>query len=383
MRLLTSLIVLPLVASLTYSAEKIQLVSDREHRNRLALIPSSTDKRLDKIKADERLIFYDKDTTPPVFQHWEPATLNSGGVNAFGLVSTKINISANPSEPFGNANREFPWVATVGIREDQPVRHFVIMPAPARLEWVTQRRDMRYDETYLKWTYAPGTVFGEIICVIHPINGAFYATEIRLRTKGEKGWTATAYRPFPTKDDLLAVLDEPGVPAADRAILKAALASPTQKVTRMKNRHRNRGKDVVLFDATGTWEYLPEISPAATAVLLDRPFSNALGSEWRRTDPPTHAPTTSSAFHIVPRDYNAACVEVSTTSCNRCHETALRPAEDVETFRDWYGRVRGSDTIFSFHPFDPVVASRPNTTDRRAIFHKLFLDRNLFVFAQQ
>jgi hypothetical protein len=30
---------------------------------------------------------------------------------------------------------------------------------------------------------------------------------------------------------------------------------------------------------------------------------------------------------------------------------------DFDYFRDWYGRIRGSDGIFSFHPFEPWSVS--------------------------
>jgi hypothetical protein len=35
----------------------------------------------------------------------------------------------------------------------------------------------------------------------------------------------------------------------------------------------------------------------------------------------------------------------------RCHETVNHNVQEFEPGRDWYGRIRGSDGIFSFHPF--------------------------------
>ena len=50
-------------------------------------------------------------------------------------------------------------------------------------------------------------------------------------------------------------------------------------------------------------------------------------------------------------------VEVDRTSCMRCHETVNQPVANFQAGRDWYGRIRGSDGIFSFHPFDPGCIS--------------------------
>ncbi len=35
----------------------------------------------------------------------------------------------------------------------------------------------------------------------------------------------------------------------------------------------------------------------------------------------------------------------------RCHSTTNQSVRTFDARRDWYGRIRGSDGIFSFHPF--------------------------------
>ena len=37
----------------------------------------------------------------------------------------------------------------------------------------------------------------------------------------------------------------------------------------------------------------------------------------------------------------------------RCHNTTNESVRNFDAGRDWYGRIRGSDGIFSFHPFAP------------------------------
>jgi hypothetical protein len=41
-----------------------------------------------------------------------------------------------------------------------------------------------------------------------------------------------------------------------------------------------------------------------------------------------------------------------------CHDDTLKPARSFDAPRGWYGRVRGSDGIFSFHPIEPSSISR-------------------------
>ena len=88
-------------------------------------------------------------------------------------------------------------------------------------------------------------------------------------------------------------------------------------------------------------------------LLSETVFRSVAGEEWRQSPKgvKTYAPTTSTAFNIVPANYDAGFVEVSSTSCMRCHETTAKPVSDFNPSRDWYGHIRGSDGILSFHPF--------------------------------
>src|SRR5262249_30480471 len=86
---------------------------------------------------------------------------------------------------------------------------------------------------------------------------------------------------------------------------------------------------------------------------------SALGQEWDKSKgtEAINAPTTRASFHVVPKDYEGTYVEVSSKSCMRCHDSVQKHTDDFQPFRDWYGRVRGSDNIFSFHIFDPASIS--------------------------
>jgi hypothetical protein len=99
-------------------------------------------------------------------------------------------------------------------------------------------------------------------------------------------------------------------------------------------------------------------------LLTETVFKSALGSSWYTDRKQVHtvAPTTDAAFHIVPARYDAGFIEVDQVSCMRCHDTVNRHVNDFNFGRDWYGRVRGSDGIFSIHPFDPGCISYNGTS---------------------
>ena len=94
-------------------------------------------------------------------------------------------------------------------------------------------------------------------------------------------------------------------------------------------------------------------------LLLSTTFRSAHGKVWRTgmDGATTAAPTTLASFHVVPKYYDAGFVEVDQVSCMRCHSTVNKSVDNFNAGRDWYGKVRGSDGIFSFHPFDPTSIS--------------------------
>ena len=88
-------------------------------------------------------------------------------------------------------------------------------------------------------------------------------------------------------------------------------------------------------------------------LLTEKTFKSALGKIWRIDDHgvETCAPTTNASFHIVLAAYDGGFIDVDRVSCMRCHETVNHHVDRFNFGRDWYGRIRGSDGIFSFHPF--------------------------------
>ena len=148
-----------------------------------------------------------------------------------------------------------------------------------------------------------------------------------------------------------------------------AAASPQkEEAYRISNNH-----SLVTFDSTALVTTLPAIDDDLVHKLLDTPFTSALGQAWKQRADGTeaHAPTTDADFQIVPKNYKGGFVAVSSTSCMQCHDSTLKHARDFAPFRDWYGRVRGSDNIFSFHIFEPGSISYSGFSSEPRMRHEL------------
>jgi hypothetical protein len=271
--------------------------------------------------------------------------------------SPSYNISAVRSEPIGNANREFPWGSPAGLHRSSnfKVFRFLDLPKGKAIVWWRERLSGDGGHGTFVWQYPAGTTFGEILLVTDP-EGYDWTFELRTRTRTDKGWNMNAFRPFTTQAELAARVKElvPNWRERPELVKLVKGEDEAEEVSRLVNEH-----DRVSFDATALVTHLPAIDTKLVRKLLATPFKSALGQEWKKGRDGTYAfaPTTDAEFHIVPKNYHGGFVEVSSKSCMRCHDSTLMHARDFQAFRDWYGRVRGSDNIFSFHIFDPSSIS--------------------------
>ncbi len=306
-----------------------RLISKEKHEILSSHIPDSKDGTLQNIRNDKRLIIFTEKEMPKAYQDW-----NAGALH--GIHSPSYNISAaKPQEKFGNPNVEFPWGNPAGT-EDVPDENFssfkfLLLPQgeSIRLYKKTLSGDSR--PAYI-WDYPKGTIFGEVLQ--HYYNENYFTFEVRLRKKDDNEWKASAYRPFATLKDFANFCKSHGHELYYRD-------------KRVYQSHQ-------IFKGDVTTTSLESVPESIVKKALDQKFVNVLGQEWSGE---AHAPTTDEKFHIIPKNYKAATIAVSSNSCIRCHESTLKHASDFEPFRDWYGRVRGSDGIFSFHPFDPSCIS--------------------------
>lgn len=318
-----------------------QLMAPQKAAELRAYFPKVDDKATQAVLDDPALLLYTDAEIEPAYQQ------NDGALP--GLHAVSYNISADQSEPFGNGNLEFPWGTPAGLHKSRhSVFRFLLLPVVrgVRLPVVWFRKLLRGDDhRSVCWVYPVGTVVGEVLIQTGP-DGKGYVFEVRTRTRERGAWAVDVFRQFPTPEALADRLKELGYQQP------VSFGKPTLRT--LADQHPKQS-----FKSVALVEELPHLPPDVVAQLLTTtPFKSALGTAWRETDKHVAAaPTTSDAFNIVPVGYQAGFVPVDSNSCMRCHESTLKHVRDFQPNRDWYGRIRGSDGIFSFHPFAPQSIS--------------------------
>lgn len=335
-----------------------RLMSEMKNARLRSYLPRVADPEVARLLRDPRLILYTEKEMPPAYQDWDGALQ--------GVHSPSYNISANGSEPFGNGNREFPWSTPAGTHRCESVStfRFIWLPRddedrPLPVVWYRKRFPGDNAEGYA-WVFPVGTVFGEVLRMRGP-DGKDYTFELRLRIREYGEWAVDVLRPFPTAREL-AIAVKQHRPAWRQNEQLAKFVSHLEEPVEMQElKLKARHPAKVAFQESMGIDSLPATGDDGliAELLTQTPFRSSLGEVWRKTSDgvQTCAPTTDAAFHIVPAKYDAGFIEADRLSCMRCHETVGEHVRNFEPFRDWYGRIRGSDAIFSFHPFCPTCVS--------------------------
>lgn len=312
-------------------------------------IPDSENGALQRLRDDPRTIFYDESVIPRAYQNW----VDDQGVN--GIHSAWYNISvgaANGTEPFGNANREFPWGGPAGTTPGDNSRTFKGMRLPDG-ESIRIRNEPTppNNGTAYRWEFPKGTIFLEVIQVRNPRSNTYHTFQIRTRTRqaGNEGWSVNEYRPFVSENDLIAKIEQ----INNRSGKLNNLLAHLQSSRSLQRLNIKSPQAVVTIDRTGLADVLPPIEDSDVITLLSGTYKSSLNSEWKtRGDDTAYSPTTQADFHVVPTGYQGYFHPVSATACVTCHESVFKHVNDLDRpSRDWYGRVRGNDGIFSWHPF--------------------------------
>ncbi len=339
-------------------AATARLMSAKKEARLRARLPQIDDPEVTRLLADKRLMLYTEAEMPRAYQFWD-------GVHP-GVHSAYYNISAGAGEPFGNANREFPWGHPAGTQKAQGVTSFRFLWLPRdekgkTLPVVWYRKPLPGDgRSGYAWIFPAGAVLGEVLSLKSPA-GNEYVFEVRIRRRELDDWAVDVFRPFPTASDLATRIRELRPDWANREKLVALcnhLEEPRKLPVHLV-RDRQPGRRT--FKQEMGVDTLPAVgdNELVAELLTTTPFRSAISTAWRVAADNTHtcAPTTKAAFHIVPAGYSAGHIEVEQASCRRCHNTVNHSVDEFDGGRDWYGRVRGSDGIFSFHPFAPSSIS--------------------------
>jgi hypothetical protein len=347
----------PEAVAKTAQAKPFQLMSAKKEARLRKLLPKVADVHVQAMFDDERLLLYTESEMPRVYQLW------AGDLQ--GVHYADYNISANSGEPFGNGNLEFPWNGPAGTHRSPDVKAFRFLYLPTDengkvLPVVWYRKYLRGDSSEgYGWTYPLGTVFGEVLYVKCP-DGFSRTFEVRTRTRMTNDWDVDVFRPFPTADDLARRIKELRPDWAERKNL-VKVVEHLEQPRALPYRKLEDDHPSPAFSQKAGVDELPDLGDDALVneLLSNTVFTSVLGKKWREgtNGVKSFAPTTLASYHVVPKNYDAGFIEIDSASCMRCHKTTNQSVDRFDGGRDWYGRIRGSDGIFSFHPFEPATVS--------------------------
>lgn len=347
-------IALALLAAAPAGAAPV-FVSAAEHGRLLRSLPDGVFTDAEKVRA----VFYRRDTVVPAYQR-------DGFFEA---------VARNPgpgTHRFGNANREFPW-NTGGLDNSPNGSDFkvLVLPEGGRLTLGTARLDTTFgwmNDGDVRWrrgqrpdgfswhtcTFPVGAKVAEVIRV-----DGRWTCEVRVMEKVRggnvvdvgKNWKFRWFRPVRDRAHLL------GLTAGDPywKSLDIHYKRP-MPVERLRDDHpENR-----VLDVTAPVDELPAMSAAVKEKLLSRPFAEVTDHPWAESA--AGLKTFAPRGGFMPDGFQGG--HFSSKQCVACHATVLKHAADFEIadrrnkLTEWYGRVRGSDGVFSIPFADDSAVTR-------------------------
>ena len=295
---------------------------------------------------DQKAIFYSEDNCPKAYQH-------DGGVHW-----AYYNISGGADRVGkGNANVEFPWSVGGGLHNSKSFTTAKVITLPDNAEtgrkWPIVYTHVGGSRPIL-WYYPIGTRVSEIIGVTH--GGYDYPFEVRSLIRHKEHWSQETARQTWTVDELIEDSKKWGYENYANKLSEVEV----KQIRMYDNIHPRKTIDVV-----GPHFVLPEGMPQKLVLqLLSKPLRIDYNEEYGFTaSKPTFIPAVYRGSHVGN--------DGSTENCMKCHKHVGRHVNEFGPVgRDWYGFVRGSDGIFSWHPFVRTVAN--SSRNPRAISNNGF-----------
>lgn len=373
-----------------------QLMSEGKRQTLTSILPKIADREFDGYLRDDRVLWYTNAEIPAAYQH----AIGNGYVQTT-LHSPFYNISGDPSDRGygssraadlgrrggGNGNIEFPWniapggaanartvnsfkglwlprddagrlMPVVWFRQDLPGRgsgERIVRGGGGLAEGPVRRlRDGRSLNYGYGWTFPVGAVLIEALTMKSP-DDSEVVFEMRFRIREDDAWGVEIFRPYATAKQLADAIGElPSSPMRTAAIARLMSDEPIRQLQLKSFTTRNTRR--VAFDVTsGAWQ-MPTLSTPDVLRLLNRPFVSTLGESFKTGTNKVEAIfpiNETNQFSLVPPNFHGAFAGNDRESCMKCHDATNRHVTEFEQPRGWYGRIRGSDGIFSFHPFDP------------------------------
>ncbi len=134
----------------------------------------------------------------------------------------------------------------------------------------------------------------------------------------------------------------------------------------------DRNHDQPVFNVATIVDELPAMTPELLAKIYARPFQEVTDVEWHTEARSAFAP--SGGF--VANNFRGG--HFASADCLTCHATVLKHANDFQFVRDWYGRVRGTDGIFSFPMCDDSCVAH-NGINVRPVWNQKLINAGLLV----
>ena len=278
----------------------------------------------------------------------------------------------------GNGNKEFPWDKPGGtdfVNNLSTLRFIYLPKAVNDVKWPIVYWDSSVaGDPITEWIFPVGTIVGEFLAFYPPEGYYSYIFEIRVRKREIDKWEMDVFKPFQTYKELAVKLKELGRNDLAEQILNKPIL---QNYKLAENQVQQ-----VVFRVEMPLDYLPEFGDKELVhkLLTESPFYSSAGIPWRWEETSgktiSNAPFTKEDFSIVPKDYLGGMVALTNESCTRCHKTALHHVNEFTlnngNSREWYGRERGSDGIFSFHPFSHNSINHSGGNINKSINQKLY-----------
>ena len=355
----------------TVAYAQVQIEPTKRINHWKSLLPVVEDIDTAAAFRDPATIWYSTDSITPAHQmeNENETRFSRVGYN----VSADFPESRKPDGKGGNANVDFPWAKPGGTHRSSGVKSFKFLNLPTRrsdtgdrwpIVWYRQQlpRDpfSGFSRGY-GWSFPTGTQFGEILTLRTPA-GRDRVFEVRTRTRKINGWSPSILRPYRTSQELIAGIKRRR-PNRGPALNKAIAIMQTSPLKLATLQDTNRTKKGFVQEA---WmDVLPDLEDdALVEQLFDEPFKESFGDSWKGD---AIAPTTDAPFHIVPTNYDGAFLG----DCMSCHDSTGQTARSFDRRRGWYGNVRGSDGILSFHPV--ARSAIGNGTTRSVVFRREFV----------
>lgn len=309
-------------------------------------LPPIGDARLNQLLYSRDTVYY---KLPRVHQQYNPPSQIEHRHTETGRVTyttTEGNwgIHYSTFEPDFNGNFAFPWEGTFGL--NHAVKDDLLEKKYGSVNFLSlPKRDGKIVpiallvEKPVKWIFPVGTILGEILWVKDE-TGKKWVFEIRCREKkvGSFGWEPIILRPVRNRTELLLTI---GYPRDWK---------PTSTYLFLRNTHED---EVAKFQ--GLVERLPKLAAGTVRSLLSRPFVDVTYEAWSEQN---YTPTSEQDFSLVPKDYSLGLITADEVSCATCHRQTqtslwnLIPREPlIYDNPEKVSNIRGSDGIFSWHPF--------------------------------